>query len=85
MTILEAFRNRGLLVHERSDPVYKVRYSYNDLNGYFLVCAKQPETARKELQEAWESYAEWKRLPGDCIKEISCIGNRYEGIKEEGM
>lgn len=85
MTILEAFRNRALLVHERSDPVYKVQYSRNGYTGSFLVCAKAPETAKKELQEAWETYTEWRKLPKDCVREVSCVGNRYEGIKKGGM
>jgi hypothetical protein len=82
MTILEAFRNRALWVPERSQPVYRIEYGTSSYrkNG-LLVRTHDVKTAKEELQQGWEAYTNRMRIPKDCIKEISCVGNQCEGSR----
>lgn len=79
MTILEAFRNRALLVPERSKPIYQIEYEISSYKHVVMVRTQGVETAKEDLQRGWEAYTNKTGIPKGCIKEISCVDNRYEG------
>lgn len=81
MTVLEAFRNRALWVPERENPIYRVEYISDGHSSRVIISVEAPETAKEELQKQWEAFAQDKRVPEACIREIICIGNKYENYK----
>lgn len=81
MTVLEAFRKRGLWVPERNKPVYMVEYGERPYLRQAAVEVSAPETAKEELVAEWHKFAMKKRMREDNITAIYCIGNEgFEGL-----
>lgn len=76
MTILEAFRNRGLLVPETQKPVYRITYGRSRYERYTVEFQTSDwRTAKEELQEKWSKYAEARHIPENEVLEIHCIAS----------
>lgn len=75
MTILEAWSNRGLLVPE-TKPVYRVTFGLNryDKNTVEIEAATM-QTAKQELQEKWEAYANANGIPVNSVLDLHCVNN----------
>lgn len=81
MTVLEAFRKRGLWVPERNKPVYMVEYGERPFLRQIAIEVSTPENAKEELTEKWREFADNKRMREDNITAIYCIGNEgFEGL-----
>lgn len=77
MTIREAFRNRGLLVPEMQEPVYRVTYGrsrYEKKTVEFQTNDRR--MAENELQRKWKKYVETHCIPENTVLEIHCIESR---------
>nr|DAH09692.1 MAG TPA: hypothetical protein [Caudoviricetes sp.] len=81
VTVLEAFRKRGLWVPERNKPVYMVEYGERPYLKQVMIEVSAPQNAKEELVEKWREFANNKRMREDNITAIYCIGNDgFEGL-----
>lgn len=77
MTILEAFRNRGLLVPEMNRPIYRITYGRSKYDRRTVEFETTGwKMAKEELQEQWDRYADERHIRRDEVLEIHCVADK---------